>query len=211
MTPGEGLIGIIPAAGRSSRIGGNPKPLLDTGSGTFLERTVRALGEGGAASVHVGVRHEAGPVTAAVRRLGARPHVPVDVDDGPIATIRTVIRTLRDEGEAPAAILFLPVDIPEVTPKVVRALVESWCQFDAPLVLPASRGRTGHPALFSGVLLDELLEPDLAEGARTIVERHRADARIIEVDDEGILIDIDTLPEYRRRFPDAYRKRFQKW
>ncbi|TVP57865.1 MAG: hypothetical protein EA351_05070 [Gemmatimonadales bacterium] len=211
MTGGEGLIGVIPAAGRSSRIGGNPKPLLDTGSGTFLECTVRALAGGGAESVHVGVRHETGPVSAAVQRLGARPHVPPEVEDGPIATIRTVIRTLRAEGSTPAAILFLPVDIPGVTAGIVRALVQEWKESDARLVLPAHRGRTGHPALFSGVLLDELLEPDLAEGARTIVERHRTDARIVEIDDEGILIDIDTLPEYRRRFPEAYRKRFQKW
>ncbi len=205
------MIGIIPAAGRSTRIGGGPKPLLATGDGTFLERAIRALQAAEPDSIHVGVRHDPGPVAAAARRAGARTHIPEEVDDGPIATIRTVLRTLRDEGTPPNAILLLPVDFPLLQPETVAALSRKWRESDAHLVLPRMKGRTGHPALLGGPLLDELLEPDLSEGAKSVVKRH-ADAAIhLEVDDRGILIDIDTLPEYRRHFPQAYRKRFQKW
>lgn len=204
------LLGVIPAAGRSTRIGGNPKPLLETGAGTFLERTVAALRDGGADSVHVGVRHDPGPVAAMARRIGARVWVPEDIEDGPISTIRSVIQGCRTEG-AVGAILILPADFPKLSGETVAAVVSRWRAYGGTLVLPEQAGRTGHPALVAGALLDELLDPDLPEGARTVVERHRDEAVIVAVEDPGIHVDIDTLPEYRRHFPDAYRRRFQKW
>lgn len=200
----------VPAAGRSSRIGGGPKPLLDTGDGTFLERVVRSLREGGIERIRVGVREEAGPVAALARRVGATPFVPDHVDDGPIATVRGTIRFGRSEGGVDALVV-LPADFPLVRPTTVEALLAAWRAQATPLVVPAHAGRTGHPALFAGGLLDELLEPDLPEGARTVVERHGASRLEVAVDDPGIHIDIDTLPEYRRMFPGPYRKRFQKW
>lgn len=204
------VIGIVPAAGRSTRIGGGPKPLLDTGAGTFLERVIAALREGGADRIVVGVRADPGPVAAVARRSGAEVLVPDDVEEGPVATVRAALRS--PHGEAPAeAALLLPADFPLVRGRTVAALVDRWRSGGESLLLPRHGGRTGHPALFAGPLLEELLDPALPEGARTVVERHREGAVEVEVDDPGIHVDVDTLPEYRRLFPEAYRKRFQKW
>lgn len=218
------VLGVIPAAGLSSRIGGNPKPLLETGSGTFLSRVIRSLREGGADPVVVGVRAVPSPVAAEARRNGAEVLVPPKVEEGPVATLRAALEYARGNGgpphrghpkappeTPPAALLLLPADFPLVKGETVRALVQAWRDTSANLVLPVQGGRTGHPALFSGPLLDELLEPDLPEGARSVVEAHRGTAVEVPVDDPGIHVDIDTLPEYRRHFPGPYRKRFQKW
>lgn len=205
--------GIVPAAGRSSRIGGGPKPLLDTGDGSFLERVVRALRDGGADEVHVGVRHDPSPVAAEAHRNGARVHCPDGLDAGPIATVRHVLNEAREHGSPLDAVLFLQADMPAVSARTVRELVAAWrARPDAPIALPATPdGATGHPALFAHSLFGELCAPGLDEGARTVVEAHRSEALIVEVDDPGIHLDIDTLPEYRRAYPDAYRRRFQKW
>lgn len=203
------IVGVIPAAGRSTRIG-NPKPLLDADGRTFLDRAVSTLREGGIDQILIGVRESRGPIHAAAVRTGARVTVPAQVDDGPIATIRAALQREDDEGR-PDALVILPVDHPRVDSATVSALVEAFAQGDDHLVLPVYEGRSGHPILVAGPLLDELQEPDLAEGARTVVRRHREAARLLDVPDRGILVDIDTLPEYRRHFPTAFRKRFQKW
>jgi molybdenum cofactor cytidylyltransferase len=65
------VVGVVPAAGRSSRMG-NPKPLLDADGRSFLARVVAALREGGAVDVFVGVREEKGPISAEARKAGAR-------------------------------------------------------------------------------------------------------------------------------------------
>ncbi len=205
------ILGVIPAAGRSSRIGGGPKPLMDTGEGTLLERAVGALRGGGADPVVVGVREDPGPVAAEARRLGARALVPEGVEEGPVATLRSALETVRAEGAPPAALLYLPADIPLVRSGTVAALVTAWRETGAHLVLPWEGGKTGHPALFAGPLLDALVDPHLPEGARSVVEAHRSEALEVPVDDPGIHVDIDTLSDYRRHFPSAHRKRFQKW
>lgn len=231
------VVGVVPAAGRSTRIG-NPKPLLDADGATFLERTVGALRAGGCDPVLVGVREPRGPIHAMAARAGGTPLVPPDVDDGPIATIRVALAWCREHlgPDAPEALVLLPVDHPLVRGDTVAALIEAFRQGgadrddadrgdadrgdagdgapehgDAHLVLATHQGETGHPALFAGPLLAELEDPDLDEGARTVVRRHRASAVLVEVDDPGVHVDIDTLAEYRRFFPRAYRKRFQKW
>ncbi len=204
------VVGVVPAAGRSTRIG-NPKPLLDAGGRTFLERVVAALRGGGVERVLVGVREGQGPIPAHALRLGAEVFVPDGVDEGPIATLRGAIRRLEDEDPPVDALLLHPADHPLVTAETVAALVERYSVGDTPLVRPVLNGTTGHPVVLGRALFPELLAPNLPEGARTVVDRRRDEGALVEVEDRGVLADIDTLGEYRRHFPDSYRKRFQKW
>jgi xanthine dehydrogenase accessory factor len=54
--------------------------------------------------------------------------------------------------------------------------------------------------VFRAEVLGELMEPDLIEGARTVVRRDPGRVREVEVDDEGILLDIDDPAAYRALF-----------
>lgn len=200
------LLGVIPAAGRSTRMG-SPKPLLDTGRGSFLARVAGALREGGVREVVVGVRDERSPIAAEAARVGAEVFVPPDLEEGPIATLREAIR--RRE---PDALVLHPVDHPLVEGATVAALVAAAAgDPDAHVVVPVLDGRTGHPVLLRRDLFAELLEPELPEGARTVVRRDRDRVLEVPVADRGILADLNTLADYRRHFPGPYRKRFQKW
>lgn len=212
------VLGIVPAAGRSRRMGGQAKPLLDAGGGeTFLDRVVSTFRSAGVGNVVVGVREDPGPVAARAREAGARVLVPADVDDGPIATIREALS--GEDGDPPAALLVLPADMPLVHPGTVARLLEAWggpapSPDDVPTIwLPRLGERTGHPALFTGQALAALRTRGLEQGARTVVEAERERGRVgeVPVEDRGILVDIDTLPDYRRHFPQAFRRRFQKW
>lgn len=201
------VLGVVPAAGRSTRMG-SPKPLLDADGPTFLARVVGILREGGASTVVVGVRESPGPVAAEARGAGARLVVPDDVEAGPIATVQAALRMVEDAG----ALLLHPVDHPLVEPETVRTLIQAARENpEAGVVMPATGDETGHPVLFRNALFPELLEPDLEEGARTVVRRDRDRVLEVQVSDPGVLADLNTLGDYRRHFPGSYRKRFQKW
>lgn len=202
------VAGIVPAAGRSTRMG-TPKPLLDAGGRSFLQAVVGALGRGGCAPVLVVLRERSGPVAAMAGTAGARVVVNPDPSAGPISSLRAGIRALDEAEEAVDGVAFCPVDHPLVAPDTVERLLRAFRAGDAPAAVPAHGGRRGHPVFFRRSLFSELLEDGLEEGARTVLHRHLEEVEEVAVEDEGVVVDIDTLGEYRRRFPDAYRKRFQ--
>jgi len=93
-----------------------------------------------------------------------------------------------------------PVDHPLVRPETVTALLMAFAESDAPLILPVHSGERGHPALFRRDLFPELLDPNLEGGARTVVHGHLDAARLVPVEDAGVITGIDTPESYARAF-----------
>ena len=91
-------------------------------------------------------------------------------------------------------------DMPDIRPETIAA-VQARLEAGAMLAAPAAPrgGRHGHPVGFSKALLAELLALDGDEGARSIVQRHRAELVVVEVDDPGIFTDIDTPSDLEAR------------
>ncbi len=193
----ESIPAVIPAAGRSHRMG-TPKALLDAGGFTFLARILSSLREGGAGPLLVVVRKLADPAAVEAQRHGAEAILNPDPSPGPVSSLQAGIRTLP---ETAAAVLFAPVDHPLFSPDTVRALIRGFRETRAPLVVPAFEGWRGHPVLFGRDLFPELLEEHLPEGARTVVRRYLDDRLLVPVNDPGILADLDTPEEYRKHFP----------
>lgn len=200
------VAGIVPAAGLSTRMGSS-KPLLDAGGLAFVERVVNALAGGGCAPVLVVVRNADGPEAAMARKTGAKVVVNPDPSDGPISSLRTALRSLERRRIAGCA--FCPVDHPRIDAETVARLLDAFRETDAPVVVPVYESRRGHPVVFRDALFAELLEQELPEGARTVVHRHEDRILEVEVEDAGVLVDIDTRSEYREHYPGDHREKFQ--
>ena len=197
--PSGSVAGVIPAAGSSTRMG-RPKALLDAGGRSFLAATVGALVGGGCRPVAVILGEDRHEEERKATAAGAVALINPDPGDGPITSIRVALGALEEDVEG---IAVLPVDHPLVRPESVRALVDAFLEGDAPVALPTHRGKRGHPGLFRRSVFPELLDPGLEGGARTVVHAHLADAALVEVDDPGVLADIDTPEAYRAAFPGS--------
>ena len=84
-------------------------------------------------------------------------------------------------------------DMPTLKPDTVRRVVEA-LRSGAATVAPTYRGRRGHPVGFAAPVLSELLALAGDTGARSVLMRHPP--QLIEVDDPGVLYDVDK-PEDR--------------
>lgn len=113
--------------------------------------------------------------------------------EGPITSLRMALRALEDDV---AAVVYLPLDHALIEDRHVAHLIGEADKLDAGLALPAHRGKRGHPAYFSRRLFDELLDPALEGGARTVVHRHLSRACLVEAD-AAVVADIDTPAAYR--------------
>ena len=87
--------------------------------------------------------------------------------------------------------LVLPGDMPLVRPDTLRAVADALDQ--QPIAFPQHRGRRGSPVGFAAELFSELMMLKGDEGARRLLARYPTAA--VEVDDPGVLFDIDTVDD----------------
>ena len=84
--------------------------------------------------------------------------------------------------------IILPGDMPLVQPATLQAVARELGQHA--VVYAQHRGRRGHPVGFAAELYSELVVMSGDEGARRLVGRYAALG--VDVDDAGVLIDVDT-------------------
>src|SRR5256885_2772449 len=138
------LAGVILAAGRSARMG-TPKALLDFRGAPCIVRILEAF-EAVALKTRVVVL---GPDAARIRPVLATHDCLIvenlDVDAGPIASLRAALSALQPL--RPAAALVWPVDLPHVRIATVERLIEIWRRERPAAVVPPFGERPGPPPI----------------------------------------------------------------
>jgi molybdenum cofactor cytidylyltransferase len=95
-------------------------------------------------------------------------------------------------------VLFTLVDHPAVSRNTIDALLAPGVsQDDALLRVPRYRGRRGHPVWFSRELTPEFLALPESGAARDVVRLHAGRTAFLDLDDPGIVADIDDPAAYR--------------
>lgn len=191
----ERYVGLITAAGQSTRMGGFPKPLLHIDDQRFVERLVDCYQRAGLDDVVVVLGHEAEEVRERADLSGATVVENERYEEGMLSSVRAGVRAAQS---LDADGLFLsPVDYPLIPADVVQTLIAAASEHrEADIVHPTADGGRGHPPLFRASTFDALLSAPDDEGARAVVYADETVTEEVAVDDERIFIDIDTPAEY---------------
>ena len=190
------VAGIILAAGRSARMG-VPKAFLRTPDGrTFVRRLMLTLRQAGIDSLVVVGRPEDAALREEVEQEAGRYVANADADAG--GQLSSLIAGLDavDRAEI-GGVMVTPVDAPLVSTETVTTLLAVFDTTFAPVVRPRHRGRHGHPVIFSRALFAELRGADRTLGAKAVLRAHETAIINVDVDDAGVLDDVDTPESYR--------------
>jgi molybdenum cofactor cytidylyltransferase len=161
---------IVLAAGESTRMG-RTKALLPWGDGTLIEYQVRELRAAGVAGIVVVLGHDAEAVGRRVPE-GTRAVVNEAYREGRASSLRAGAAALPDGADP---VVVMSVDQPRPR-DLLRKLLDAHAERSAPVTLPVSDGRRGHPVIVAGVLLPELrAASDEEQGLRGIIERHKSE------------------------------------
>ena len=171
------------------------KPFLPLDGSLMIERTIASFLRAGLNDVRVVIGYRAGELIPVLIRLGVLPIVNEDYPSGMYSSIQAGVQTLKKED---VAFFLLPGDIPLIRPETLSEMVLVFWQEDAGILYPTFKGRRGHPPLISARYRDLILSMKPPGGLRSVLANHEWDAIEIEVDDRGILIDLDTPQDYRR-------------
>lgn len=187
MTPA----GVILAAGASSRMG-TPKALLAFRGETFLDRLIGLLSPRCQPVVAV-LGHDSAAIRAELRRDALFVLNP-DYTRGQLSSLQCGLRAIPPG--APA--LFTLVDHPAIDPATVGLLADRIERGDAPLVIPRYQGRRGHPVCCAPEVIAELLALAPDSDARTVLHAYHSRAAFLDVDDPGVVTDVDDPAAYQR-------------
>ena len=189
---------IVAAAGLSRRMG-SCKQLLDLGGKTVMNRCLETLLSGGIQQIVVVV----GPQGEDVATEAGRFQVQIAVNENLDGDMASSVRIGRQQMASHAnGVIVALCDYPLVTTGTIAHLAACHKASPGSILIPTHSGRKGHPTLFPIASLDEL-----AEGGtlRDVVHRDPLRVQLIEVDDPGILQDMDTPEDYhllRKRLPE---------
>lgn len=80
-------------------------------------------------------------------------------------------------------------------PMIKKSTYESLLNINEDIVIPTYRGKKGHPALIKTHLADEILNDLNINSLRDYIKQKGSTT--LEVDDPGILLDVDTIEDYK--------------
>jgi molybdenum cofactor cytidylyltransferase len=103
--------------------------------------------------------------------------------------VRTGLKHVRAE-----RFFLLPGDHPLVGEQVYRTMLNSMDIHTQDVVIPVFAGRKGHPVLMSSRLIEPILQAPDSSTLRDIIQV--AGYQTVEVEDEGILLDVDDPDSY---------------
>ena len=181
---------------------GTSKAMLIAPDGrTFVARLAETLCEGGVDAPVVVGRADDDPLRAEVETIGCGVGFVVNADADQGGQLSSLLAGLR-EADRPGirAIMMVPVDAPMVTADTIATLIAAFSATGAPIVRARHQGWNGHPVIFSRAMFDELRRADPEVGAKAVVRAHQGATLYIDVNDAGVVGDVDTPEDYRRLF-----------
>jgi molybdenum cofactor cytidylyltransferase len=102
---------------------------------------------------------------------------------------------LRAVNPYASGVLVCLSDHPLISEETLQNLLRLHSEAPDKIIIPVYKEKRGHPTLFPIHVIDEIFKGGTL---KDIVNRDTARIRIIEVMDEGVIIDIDTMEDYER-------------
>ena len=193
----DSIVGIVLAAGLSTRMG-RPKQLLPLGESTVIEVVVKQV-RAQLDHVIVVLGHMADEIAPVLATCGVRCVVNERYRAGMTTSVQCGIAASQEGIGAVSGYLICLGDQPGIGPGAMRAVVAAATgNCGRGIVIPRFRGRRGHPIFGNADYADEIARLGEDQGLNQVTRRHPDDTAQIDVEDEGVLADLDTPEDYRR-------------
>lgn len=188
---------VVLAAGTSTRMG-RPKQLLPLGGTTLLARAIENVRSAGLVEIVLVLGASAEAIRRQLPRSlleGLKVVVNQAYAQGMASSLREGLSTLDPQT---AAALIILGDQPLVRPQTLRQIISAYHRSRAPIVIPSHHGERGNPVLLGRPVFPEVMALEGDTGCRAVFSRYLNAILKVEVEDPGILLDIDNQDDYDR-------------
>jgi molybdenum cofactor cytidylyltransferase len=196
---GPRIAALLLAAGKSSRMGSN-KMLEEIDGRPMVARTAQRLLSSHARPIVAVLGNQADAVDAALGKLPVERVRNPDYADGLSTSLKRGLAALPQDIDAAVVCLG---DMPLIAGRDIDRLIAAFNPLEGrAIVVPTRRGQRGNPLLWSRQFFPEMMALSGDSGARRLIDEHADLVAEIEMDNDSVLIDIDTqdaLADLRER------------
>jgi molybdenum cofactor cytidylyltransferase len=200
--PGPRIALLLLAAGKSSRMGGPNKLLAPIEGVPMVARVATRLLASRARPVVAVLGKDADSVEAALGRLPVERVRNPDFAQGLSTSLKRGLAALPEDVEGVVVCL---ADMPLVTGRHIERLIAAFNPLEGrAIIVPTRRGKRGNPVLWARRFFPEIAALAGDVGARHLIGEYAELVAEVEMEDEAILVDIDT-PEALAAFTRGQR------
>ena len=184
---------IILAAGKSSRMK-TPKALLNWGEEKLINFQIKSLKNSNIEEIIIVLGSNAIEIKKEILSDEVKVVENVDFELGKTTSIKKGLSEINNKND----ILLIAVDQPRS-----KLLIEQISEFhinhpdNKKIAMPYSKGKSGHPIIFSNTFFEELIEiNEETEGIRDVIKRNQGSIIKYKTKDNSALIDLNTPEQY---------------
>jgi molybdenum cofactor cytidylyltransferase len=174
---------------------GQAKQLLALGDTTVLETTLDTVQRSRVSEVVLVLGASAETILSRLPAQGLRIVINPAYAEGMATSLQAGLAAVRPNTTAALMVL---ADQPFVRTATLDQLIAEHSRQAGSILIPTYQGTRGNPVLIPRALFPELMQLEGDVGCRAIFARHPQAVLNIEVEDEGILLDIDNQEDYGR-------------
>jgi molybdenum cofactor cytidylyltransferase len=188
--PGPRIGAVLLAAGKSQRMGGPNKLLAEIDGAPMVARVAQRLLASRARPIIAVLGNQAEKVDAALGKLPVDRVRNSDFADGLSTSLKRGVVALPPDLDG--ALICLG-DMPLISGRHIDRLIAAFNPLEGrAIIVPTRRGKRGNPVLWSKRFFPAIAELAGDVGAKHLIGEHAELVAEVEMDDDAVLVDIDT-------------------
>lgn len=171
---------------------GRSKQLLPLGPKPLIRHCLDSIIAAGIKDIVVVLGIAPDGIGAAISGLPVRTAFNNDPHSDMAGSVR---QGLRQVAPASTGVLVCLSDHPLVASGTIATIVNTHSVYPEGIIIPSYQGRRGHPTLFPRAVIEDLFR---GTTLREVITARAGNVRLVDVDDDGVVLDLDTPEDYER-------------
>ena len=194
------IMGIILAAGNSSRMGKDNKLLRNIGGASLVRNTAIEMLKSDIDSCSIVLGYQSDKVAAVIKDLNINLILNPFWEKGQASSLKAALNTLDSSY---SDILVMLGDLPGVKSKHINKIIEEHLLANnrkSKITIPSFNGKKGNPVIWGKSFFPDLSNLEGDVGGRTLFDQHPAAINLLVMEDEAVITDTDTPEDFEKFF-----------
>ena len=190
------IMGVILAAGNSTRMGKDNKLLRNVGDASLVRNTAVEMLNSDVDSCSIVLGYQSDKVAEVIKDLNISLILNPLWQEGQASSLKAALNTLDDTY---SDLLIMLGDLPGVKSRHINTIIEEHLSTNnrrSKITIPSFNGKKGNPVIWGRSFFPDLSNLEGDVGGRALFNHHPAAINLLDMDDPAVVTDTDTPEDF---------------